>query len=406
MKLSHWIVSRLVPDYGGPEDSGGRARIGLLEGWTSVAVNVGLFIAKGLLGLLTGSVSLLADAMHTLSDCVTSVVVIVGFRISRKPPDQEHPFGHGRMESIAGVIIAVLLGVVAVEMFQASVRRILQPRPIQAEWWIVGVLAATLIIKELLARFSYDLADLIGSETLRADGAHHRSDVLSTVLVIAAFVGARLDVAWLDGAMGIGVSIIIAWATVETMRGAMGPLLGQRAPEAMYDEIDGIARSVDGVDGVHDVLVQRYGAVHVISLHIEVPASEAPLRLHEMSEEIEAQLVRRFPGYAMVHIDPLNRDHEHYGAVCRIVSEALDGESAITTFHDLRLLGGSDRFRVVFDVSTRPAPERMDRDEVLKKVSGAIHASFPLARVTVNVDPPYLQTRTESPPPAPPPTGT
>ena len=392
MKHSEWIASRIAGpgrDVSAPDS---RIRIGLLEGWASISVNILLFFVKGGLGLLTGSVALIADAAHSLSDSVTSVVVIVGFRMSRKPPDPEHPFGHGRVESVAGVVIAVLLGVMAVEMFKASLSRLLKPEPITVEVWVIAILAATVLAKEWLTRFSADLGRLIGSETLQADAAHHRSDVWTTLLVIVAFIGAKANAYWLDGGMGMIVAIVIGWAAVQAMRGATGPLIGQAAPDDTIAAIQRIASSVAGVNGVHDILVQRYGSTNVISLHIEVSASVSAMRLHEMSEDIEERIVQRFPGYAMVHVDPLDRDHEHYAAVDTILKTAFADEAGVTSFHDLRLLGGPNRFRVVFDVSTTPAPEGFDKDRVHRKVVQAVAERFPLARVTMNVDPPYLRT--------------
>ena len=365
----------------------------------SVGVNVLLFALKIALGLFTGSVSLIADAVHSLSDSLTSLMVIVGFRMSIRPPDQKHPFGHGRMESIATVVIAVLLGVMAVEMVIASVNRLLHPRPFQAEIWVIVVLAGTMVLKYLLSRFSGNLAAMIDSDALRADEWHHKSDVLSTLLVLIAFFGARWNLVWLDGVMGVGVAAIIAWAAVAIMRGASGPLLGMPAPEEMYREIYRIARSAPEVHGVHDILVHRYGSTNIISLHIEVPGTETPMRLHEISEEIEEQLALRFPGHAIVHVDPINSDHENYEVVRRIVEEVLAEAWNVVSYHDLRLLGGGGgRLRVVFDVILEAGAGESGTAELQQKIEQLLRDRFPRVRVIMNVEPPYFRNVSNSQP--------
>jgi len=392
MRFSRWLVSRVVPELSDDATPQERARVGLLEGWVSVGVNVGLFALKMVLGVMSNSVSLIADAAHTLSDSLTSIVVIFGFRLASRPPDEQHPFGHGRIENVSAVVIAVLLGVVSVEMLMASVNRLFHPRPLRADLWIIGVLIGTIILKELLYRFSRDLAAMIDSDVLRADAWHHRSDMLSTILVLAAFIGAQWHAVWLDGTMGIGVAIIIGVAAAVSMRAAVGPLIGGRAPEELYREIEEIARAPEEVRAVHDILVHRYGATNIISLHIEVPDTESPMRLHDLSEEIEEKLAARFPGHAIVHVDPINRDHQHYEEVGRIVSDAIAADDCAESFHDLRVLGGSRRFRVAFDVTGNAEISPARQEELRQAIEQRLRERFPLVRVIVNVEPLYFRS--------------
>ena len=369
-----------------------RMRAGLLEGWSSVILNSALAVFKGFLGLMTGSVSLLADAVHTLSDSLTSVVVIFGFRMSDRPADERHPFGHGRMEGIAAVVIGVLLAVAAVEMTQFAVERLIEksPKPVHAETWVIASLIGTVVLKELQARFSMDLGKLIKSQALVADGLHHRSDVFATGLVIVALIASRWQIYRIDGIAGVGVAVLIGWCAYETLAGAMSPLLGERAPEDMYEEIERIARAVPGVLGVHDVLVNRYGGTDIISLHIEVSAEENVMHLHDMSEEIETKVRGVFPGHAIVHVDPLNIAHEHYDEVHRIVTEAVAAEKTIVSFHDLRLVGAKNRFKVVFDVAPAPGAKDIPIESFRDDVERRIREKFPRATIAIDLEPPYF----------------
>jgi cation diffusion facilitator family transporter len=392
MRTTRWILSHFVPEGEPMESPAVRMRAGMLEGWSSVLLNTALAVFKGILGLMTGSVSLLADAVHTLSDSLTSVVVIFGFRISERPADERHPFGHGRMEGLAAVVIGVLLAVAAVEMTQYTVERLIQtnPKPVHAQAWVIGALIGTVALKELQARFSMDLGKLIKSQALVADGLHHRSDVLATGLVVVALIVAHWNITWIDGAAGIGVAGLIGWCAYETLRGAMSPLLGERAPEDMYEQIEGIARAVPGVLGVHDVLVNRYGGMDIISLHIEVSAAENVMHLHDMGDEIETKVRRVFPGHAIVHVDPLNTAHEHYDEVRRIVTEAVAAEKKLLSFHDLRLVGGKNRFKVVFDVAPAPGANDISIGSLREEVERRIREKCPRATVAIDLEPPYF----------------
>jgi len=391
MRFSRWIASRVVSEIDDIEDPQVRARVGLLEGWASVGLNVGLFIVKMALGLMAGSVSVVADAVHTLSDSLTSLIVIFGFRMSAKPPDEKHPFGHGRIESIAAVVVSVLLGVVAFEMLIVSIKRIVSPRAMEASLWVILALVGTMIVKAVLARFSEDLGEMIDSDMLHADAWHHKSDVFSTLLVLIALIGGRWQITWLDGAMGIGVAAFIGWAAVMTMRRAVGPLVGVKAPQKMYREIMRLARAHPQVEGVHDILVHRYGSTNIISVHIEVSHTISPMELHEIGEEIEEKISRRYAGHAIVHVDPLNYEHEHYETVQGIVEDAIRKNESIASFHDLRLMGSDERLKVVFDVVPAHHAGEAEIDVFRLSFENSMQESFPGAHVSINVEPTYLR---------------
>jgi cation diffusion facilitator family transporter len=390
LRSSRWIANRCAPGHDNPANQLARTRLGLIEGWASVVINTLLTVVKGWLGLMTGSMALLADTAHTFADSLTSVVVIVGFRVGQRPGDAQHPFGHGRAEYIAGLVVATLLAVTSFEMGRVAVDRIIEPQQIDAPLWVMGVLAAALLVKLWLGLFSLDLGRLIASGALVADAWHHLSDVVATGLVVVAFFGPRWGLPWLDGAMGVCVSVMIAWAAWESMKSSTGPLLGETAPDEMYRDIARIARQTPGVTGVHDMLVHRYGALNLISLHVEISSEQTPMRMHHIGEHVERELDRRFHGHAMVHVDPVNVDHPQYTRARAAVDEAIRGEECCESFHDLRLVGGDDRFRIVFDISTRVGVAETELDACRQRVEAKVAASFPGIRVIASVEPGWL----------------
>ncbi len=386
-ELSRKIADWYAPGYDDPRNIEARSRVGQLEGWVSIVVNTLLFFLKGWIGLLIGSVAVIADAFHSLSDTVTSIVVILGFWIARQPADREHPFGHGRIDSVASVVIAVLLGVVAFELARASVDRILHPKIIDVPLWAAVVVALTIAVKEIMARFSVQLGRLIGSTALEADAWHHRSDAYSTVLVLIAFVGPRFGMPWLDGVMGLGVGLMIGWMAWEITKQSVGPLLGEPAPDEVYREISAIASAGEDVRGVHDIIVHRYGLTHVISVHIEVPGDRSAIELHDISERIEEKIAERFPGHAVVHVDPIDFNHPHYARVQALLENAVTESPHCDTFHDLRIVGGEEYFTVILDITLQGSRTQQQIEECRESIATAVKQVFPHSRVLVNVEP-------------------
>ena len=391
MGLFSGILNRLAPPGSDTRHVDVRARVGLFAGWVSVWANVALFIVKILLAVFTGSLSVVADAVHTISDSLTSIVLVAGFRMSRKPPDERHPYGHGRGESIAGLAIGVMLAMVAVEMLHRGVARLMDPQPMEAGWVVIAVLVGCVLAKEFLARLAIALGEHVGSQAIKADAAHHRSDALSTVLVIAAFIGVRYGVLWLDGLMTAGVAVLIGWSAFITLKETISPLLGERPPEEMQRELVAMAMGFPCVQGAHEIMVHRYGdGTHVISLHIETPAGDA-IRLHEIGQALEEEIVKRYPGHAVVHIDPINRDHPRYAEVEAIVARGVGGEDCVSTYHDLRIIGGDKRFKVVFDIVPRSVICQNAVHGLRARVAARIREAFPEASVVMRVDAPYFE---------------
>lgn len=364
-----------------------RRAAGVLEGWVSIAVNLVVGGVKLAAGLAIGSISLVADAVHSFSDMVTSGVVIWGFSAAARPSDREHPFGHGRIESIAALVIAVLLLVAALEFAMASVRRLLAPQPVTASWVLLAVLAVTVLAKEWLARFALCLGRKIESPALRADAWHHRSDVLATTVVILALVGAQFGFTWLDGAAGLVVAAALGWTGVMLIRESADPLIGAAPPPDLVQGIRDVALAVPEVDAVHDVIVHRYGALLITSLHIEVGAEHDAMACHELAERVEEAVMARFGGWAVVHVDPVDRAHPLYPAIAGYLSQRLGAGEGAPSFHDLRIVGRAAPCYVIFDL--KATPEESDRLRV--ELTHELMARFPqVAKVMVNQEPRWV----------------
>lgn len=384
------LALRAFPGADDPRNEAARSRVGLLEGWISLATNIALAAVKGVLAWLSGSLSLLADAFHTLADSLTSLVVIVGFRLSRKPADAHHPFGHGRIESIASLVIGVLLGVAAFELGHAAVTRLLSPTPVVAPTWLIVVITATALVKELLARFSFELGTLIGSDALEADGWHHRSDVFATLLVVAAFIAARFGIFWLDGVMGLLVALLIGYTAVQIVMRAANPLIGEGPSNDELRQIAAVAHEVRGVLDVHEIVMQRYGPRAVLSLHIQVARERNIVEAHAISHAVEEKLAAALGAHVTVHVDPAGPKHFAAPVISEVLNRELAPMGGCSGFHDLHLSHDErDCLCVQFDVSTLEELDEGQKETYAARLTQAVRERFPEAQLRVHFDPPF-----------------
>lgn len=393
--LANWMVTKWIPNHENITNVDVRARYGAIEAWLSILVNILLFVIKLILGLLLHSVSVIADSIHTLSDTGTSIILLFGFRIARRPSDREHPFGHGRMEAVATLVVAVLLMVAGVELLRSSAERIFHPtlQAVEVSWMPVLVLLGTILVKEEMARFSMILGKRIQSDALKADAWHHRSDALSTVLVVAALVLAEFGYVYVDGVAGVLVALIIIYSGYVIARDAVNPLLGEEPSARLLEDIEKLARSIPGVLGVHDVIVHRYGQANHISLHIEVCDSRPIGELHDLSEEVEQVIEKNIFGSAVVHIDPVNKNHVRYPEIHAALAEAVAGNPRISGFHDLRIVGHGLKVKAIFDITLDKNVKEAEVQEIKSQLREALGKKILGVRLAIKAEPKFAYSR-------------
>ena len=385
--LSNWLIARTGAK---AADDGDRStQLTLLEGHVSIVVNTLLFIIKLALGLWLASIALLADAIHTLADSATSVVIIISARIASRPADREHPFGHGRAELVGALIVAVMLGVAGLEFAKSAIVRIWSPEPMHAPWWAIALIALTAGVKQWLAMLATTIARITGSKAVEADAWHHLSDVFATLLVVVALIASRWGLLWVDGVMGCGVAAILLWAAWHIAGEAISPLLGEAPSSEELAEIERVARTVPGVRGVHDIVVHRYGRDRVVSLHVETSDQCLANELHTIAESVEERIAAEAPGMVVVHVDPIDDSHVHYNAVQVLLAEQIAAEPELASFHDLRVLGEEENFSICVDIGVHEALGEGAITAIRGRLNAAVHASFAGADLQANFQPPY-----------------
>ncbi len=389
-KFVRLIVRRWIQGWDDIHNQEVRSKYGSLEGWVSITVNFLLFLIKSILGILTGSISLIADSFHTLSDVSTSLVIVVSFRVAKKPSDATHPFGHGRMEAIATLVVAVLLSLVGIEMIKSGVGRFLHPRNFEASWWIIGIIALTILIKELLAQFAREIGRLIQSPAIEADFWHHRTDALSSVLVILAFVGQHFGILHLDGAAGILVAGMIIYTGWEIARKGVDDLLGTQPPEELVQNVKKTARAFPEVLDVHDLIIHQYGQKMVLSFDIEVSEKLSLKHAHAIAEQVEKTINKKFKTHTTVHLDPVNVKDPETKKIHKFLNKLLDQYDEVVSFHDLRITDKNDTKDILLDLVINPEVEDTEAEDLKLKIKEALLSAFPsVNNVILEIEPKY-----------------
>lgn len=390
----NWILPQKYRNFAELRSPELRESLGKFGGWVSIGVNLFLFVVKMALGIISSSVALIADAFHTLSDVATSIIVVVSFRISQKPGDREHPFGHGRADYIAAIIVATLLGVTGFEIGRAGLMRLISPKPLHPSVMIMVLVAATIVIKEGLSRFSIFLADELESSTMEADAWHHRSDAISSVMVLMAIALSFYGWSVFDGVTGMAIGIFIIYTAFRVVKKSVDALLGTVSAEEQIQKIEELALSVAGVMGVHDVILHSYGMVKVISFHIEVDEQISLLDAHQISVAVDHKIQKELGYYTTIHVDPVMKRTAEYRKIERRLREFCADNPEILSFHDFRILYERDQIRVFVDLVRRPDAAGVQMNGIEKSVEEIIRSKLGKpAMVEIKVEPRYALSR-------------
>jgi len=305
MGFTGWLVRRFIPQAEQVMDAGIRTKYGYLVAMVSIVGNLFLALTKGFFGLTLNSISLLADAVHTLSDVVTSFVVLWGFKLAALPPDEKHPYGHGRVENVATLIIALFLIGVGIEFGKASVERFFSHEVVEGSLLAAVFLVLSGLFKEWMARFAVSVGKKINSSVLVADALNHRSDAIISILVAAAMIAAMFGYYRTDAVIGLLVSALIIYTGGGLARNAASALIGEKPDPELVEKITATAGSVSGVKGVHKVEVHAYGQENLlVSLHIQVDPTIAVSDSHQIAALVKYCILERCGALTTVHVEP------------------------------------------------------------------------------------------------------
>lgn len=346
-----FLAKIFIKDYKNTSEPKVRQAYGILCGAVGICLNVLLFLGKFLAGSISNSISIMADAFNNLSDAGSSVVTLIGFKLAGAKPDIGHPFGHGRMEYISGLIVSGAILIMAFELVKSSVEKIIHPQPVEYNTTALVILVVSIGVKLYMSFYNRKLGNKIGSAAMRATATDSMSDSIATLVVLIAAIVGKLTNLQIDGYCGILVGLFIFYAGINAARETLNPLLGQPPEPEFVEEIEQLVRSYPEVCGVHDLIVHDYGpGRRMISLHAEVPAEGDILKLHDTIDNIEVRLRTELKCDAVIHMDPVVTKDERILHLKKQMEELLREIDAAITMHDFRVVTGPTHTNLIFDV--------------------------------------------------------
>lgn len=346
------LLRIFIPNWKNAADPVVRSAVGKLSGITGIVLNLLLCLAKLFAGLLSGAVSMIADAVNNLSDAASSIVTLIGFKLAGKPADADHPFGHARYEYIAGLTVAALILFIGFETGKSSLERILEPQAVVLSLPVICVLVASVLVKLWLAAANRMMGRHIGSQTLLATAADSRNDVISTCAVLAAALVQHFTRWNVDGYVGLAVAVFIFYSGIQLARQTISPLLGEAASPQLRQQILEVVENEPRVLGYHDLMVHDYGpGQRFASLHVEMDQKEDPLLCHELIDDMERECLNRHNVHLVIHYDPVVTGDAELNEMRSQVQKFFQEQDPRLSIHDFRMVRGSGHTNLIFDVS-------------------------------------------------------
>lgn len=328
-----------------------RRAYGILCGGIGIFLNILLFIGKFIAGTIASSVSIVADAFNNLSDAGSSVVTLIGFRLSGKKPDPEHPYGHGRIEYVSGLIVAMVIILMGFELMSSSIGRIAHPESTEFSLVSLGILIVSILVKAYMFFYNRATAKKIDSVAMKATATDSLTDCIATLAALISMLTGKLFDWKIDGWCGAFVSLFVLYSGFNAARDTISPLLGQPPSTELVKDIEETVMAHEGILGMHDLVVHDYGPGRMMmSLHAEVPAKADILEMHDRIDNIEKELNEKFMCEAVVHMDPVENDDAETNLVKERVLEIVHGIDPELKMHDFRIVRGPSHTNAIFDI--------------------------------------------------------
>ena len=328
-----------------------RARIGKLSGAVGIICNCLLAAGKLIVGHMTSSMSITADGLNNLSDGASSIVTLLGFKLAEKPADRKHPYGHARIEYIAGLTVAVMILFIGLELGKSSVEKLINPEPIEFSFTAVWVLCASILVKLFMMLFNLKMGRKINSNALLATAADSRNDVMTTSAVLAASIVEHFYDVRIDGVMGIAVSLFILYSGIKLAGETMSPLLGEGANPELQKQITDYINGCPMVLGCHDLMVHDYGpGRRYASIHVEIDKNEDPMACHARIDRMERECLKNYGTHLVIHYDPVVTDDPEVNSTKRLVNTIIKVRDGRLTIQDLRMVDDGESVKMSFDM--------------------------------------------------------
>ena len=370
-------------------DENVRRKYGILTGAVGIILNLFLFAIKFSIGIITSAISVTADAFNNLSDAGSSIITLLGFKLSGQKPDNEHPFGHGRIEYISGLFVSVIILIVAFELVKTSIGKIIHPEEVAVSALTFVFLSISIIVKLYMFAYNMIYGKKISSTTMKATAVDSISDTIATSVVLICYILYVVFKIKIDAYAGIAVGLFIAYAGYKTLRETISPLLGQTPDPEFVKKIEEIVRSNESVIGIHDMIVHDYGPTRIfVSLHAEVPCDKDILYLHECIDDIENEIKEKLNCEVSIHMDPVDTNDENLFEAKVMVTEIIKEIDERLTLHDFRMVHGESHSNLIFDVVI-PHKFKMSEKELTEEIQKKVHDKHKGYFCVINVDNDY-----------------
>ncbi len=384
--MINFIAKHWIPDYRKYQDKRVRQQYGILCGIVGIFLNILLFVGKLFVGGLSHSIAIMADAFNNLSDAGSSLILLFGFRLAGQKPDPEHPFGHGRLEYVAGLIVSMIIMVMAVELMRSSGQKILHPEEVIWHTGTLGMLVVSILVKLYMFTYNRSYGKKIASAAMGATALDSISDAVATFVVLISTVVSHFTGLQIDGVCGMLVGIFIMYAGISAAKDTINPLLGQPAEECFVERVHEIVLSRKEILGMHDLVVHNYGPGRtMLSLHAEVPVDGSLVELHEVIDEVEHQISDELDCSAVIHIDPIWAKDEETQKMKKEMEADLKLMDPSLALHDFRVVRCTGHMKLFFDIQ-EPYSCKIEEKELVKRLQDHVAENHPGVELVVYVD--------------------